>query len=273
MKNALKILAASSILAGSLAIAPTLARADGSTAPMSGKTQVHVKLKGYVFGIKIMRADFAAGFNKTEYSAKADLKTSGLAALLKKFKISANTVGKIVGTDLRPVQHIQQNHDKKNRRVEMNYGLDAVDVNIVPRLGSQGKPPATPLQRFNSDDALSALLNIMMRGYTTSSEPCSGSVPVFDSKQHYNLRMQPDGTKYIKQKGYKGDTIRCAIYYEPVSGFDPEDLPSEEEAAAPILMYLANFKDAGLYIPVRMTYKISGFKAVIKARDIQITQS
>ncbi len=269
MKHALKAAMVTSILAGSIALNSQRTLADETN--FSPDTQVQLKLKGYVFGIKIMRANFSANLNGAQYSAKAGLYTSGLAALLKKFKISANTHGLFAGHDLKPSQHIQQNHNKKNRRVEMNYGEDQVQVNIVPKLGSQGQPPATGKQRFNSDDTLSALLNIMMRGYKTSDKPCSGLVPVFDSKQHYNLRLKAAGTKYIKQRGYKGDTIRCAVYYEPVSGFDPEDLPSSEEAAAPILMYLAKFEAAELYIPVRMTYKISGLKAVIKTKEIKIS--
>ncbi len=281
MKHKLKTLAAASLFVSAMSWAPNLASADETAVtapkpplaalPASADVQVRVKLKGYVLGIKMIRADYQAGFSDTEYTTLARLKTSGLAALLKKFKISASTTGKIVGNDLRPIQHIQQNHDKKNRRVEMNYGPNAVDISIIPRLGSQGKPPATPKQRFESDDAMTALLNIMMRGYKTADSPCTGLVPVFDSKQHYNLRLEPAGTKRIKQRGYKGDTIKCLVYYEPVSGFDPEDLPSEEEASTPINMYLAHFEQAGLYIPVRMTYKISGFKAVIKAREISIT--
>jgi hypothetical protein len=234
-------------------------------------TKVSVYLKGYVFGFRVLTADYRTNLTPTRYSASADLKTSGLGAMLQKFRIWATTTGRFNGSDLVPIAHIQQNQDKKNRRVEMNYGANAVDVKIVPPLGTQGVPAASPKQRFESDDALSGLLNLMMRGYRTSEEPCSGKVAMFDSKQHYYLRMEKAGTKYIKQKGYRGDTIKCHIYYEAVSGYDPEDLPSAEEAGTPIKIYLGNFPEAGLYIPVRMSYKVSGFKAVIKARDIKIT--
>ncbi len=231
-----------------------------------------VKLKGYVFGLRVMKANISGQFTQDSYALRADLFTSGLGAFLKKFQIWSTTTGQINESGLRPVQHIQQNMDKKNRRVEMSYGETAVDISIVPPLGSQGKPPATLKQRFESDDTLSALLNMMMRGYRFTDEPCTGTVPVFDSKQHYLLRMERDGSRRIKQKGYKGDTVKCKVYYVPVSGFDPEDLPSAEEAAAPIIIYLAPFDEAGLYVPVRMTYKISFFKAVIKAREITVRQ-
>lgn len=236
-------------------------------------TSLDVKLKGYVFGLRVMKANISGTLTDDNYALRADLYTSGLGAFLKKFQIWSTTTGRINESGLRPIQHVQQNMDKKNRRVEMDYGQTSVGISIVPPLGSQGTPPATKKQRFESDDTLTALLDIMMRGYRFTDEPCSGTVPVFDSKQHYLLRMEKAGTRKIKQKGYKGDTVKCKVFYVPVSGFDEEDLPSAEEAAAPIIMYLAPFDDAGLYVPVRMTYKISFFKAVIKAREITIRKN
>lgn len=241
--------------------------------PVVATTSVDVRLKGYIFGLRVMKANVSGTLTDDNYALRADLYTSGLGAVLKKFQIWATTNGRITETGLRPTQHIQQNMDKKHRRVEMNYGKDAVDISIVPPLGSQGTPPATLKQRFESDDTLSALLDMMMRGYRFTDEPCSGTVPVFDSKQHYLLRMERAGTRKIKQRGYKGDTIICKVYYVPVSGFDPEDLPSQEEATTPVVIYLAKFDDPGLYIPVRMTYKISFFKAVIKTREINIRKN
>lgn len=271
MHTCLKFTAMSAIFALGTVFSPIMANADDSI-PLStgGASIVNVKLKGYVFGFRVMQADYNTIFTDQTYSAQAMLQTSGLGAFLKKFRIWAASTGAFVGDDLRPASHIQQNLNKQHRRVQMQYGQDKVNVEIVPPLGSQGMPPATEVERFKSDDTLSALLNLMMRGYRTADKPCTGNVPVFDSKQHYNLRMEMAGTKKIKEKTFRGEAIICHIYYEAISGFDDDDLPSEKEAAAPIVMYLANFEQAKLYIPVKMTYKISGFKAVIKAREIEI---
>lgn len=238
--------------------------------PQSQITDVKVLLKGYVFGIRVIKADYHSQIGEQDYTVFSNLRTSGLGALLKKFNIWALTRGRFVGTDLKPKTHLQQNMDKKHRRVEMKYGARAVTVEINPPLGSQGKPPASPKERFEANDTLSAILNIMMRGYKTSDEICTGRVPVFDSKQHYYLRLERKGTYKIKQKGYKGQTIKCLAYYEPISGYDPEDLPSNEEQSTPVVLYLAQFPEYKLAIPVRMSYKISAFKAVIKTRNIQI---
>lgn len=239
-----------------------------------GATQFRFRMKGYVFGLRIMRADYTGYFDNARYAAYADIKTSGLARLLKKLEIWAVSAGRIAPDGLRPDFHVQQNLDKKNRRVEMRYGGTpagrAVDVAIFPPLGSQGVPPASPSERANSYDTVSAILSMMMVGQQISGELCNGIVPVFDSKQRYNLRMVRLGTKRVKFDGGKDEAIHCHAYYEPVSGFDPEDLPDSEEASTPINVYFKYDPAANIHIPVRFTYKISSITAVIKVDEMEI---
>lgn len=241
-------------------------------APTPAATQIKMELKGYVFGLRIMRSDYIAWFDDQAYAAYADVRTSGLAALLKKMKIWAVARGTRDASGLTPTFHIQQNTDKKNRRVEMNYDHNArrVNVDIVPPLGSQGVPPATPAERYAAHDTISAVLTMALSGTQLNGELCVGSVPIFDSKQHYNLRLDRIGTRRVKFDGQKADTIHCHAYYEPVSGFDPEDLPDAEEMGTPINVYFRYYPEADLHLPVRFTYKISSITAVIKADKIEL---
>ncbi|MEP4053383.1 MAG: DUF3108 domain-containing protein [Litorimonas sp.] len=243
--------------------------------PDAETTQIRMKLKGYVFGFRVIKSDIIAQFDDSEYAAYTDAKSSGLAALLKKMEIWSVTKGRYDSTGLRPDWHVQQNTDKKNRRVEMNYNRNAgsVDVAIIPPLGSQGVPPASPIERYKSNDTISAILHLMMMGTKIDGELCSGRVPIFDSKQHYNLRLERVGTKKVKFDGDKEETIHCRAYYEPIAGYDPEDLPSEEEAETPINVYFKYYDEAGVHVPVRFTYKISGFKAVIKVDEIEFVEA
>ena len=235
-------------------------------------TQIHIKLKGYVFGIRVVRSDIITQFDQTDYAAYTDVRSSGIAALLKKLEIWAVTKGRYNRNGLRPDWHVQQNTDKKNRRVEMNYDHTGHKLNIaiVPPLGSQGVPPASDRARYHSNDAISGIMHLMMMGTKVNGELCTGRIPFFDSKQHYNLKLERVGTKRVKFDGDKKETIHCRAYYEPISGYDPEDLPNQEEAETPVNVYFKYFEEAGVHIPVRFTYKISGFKAVIKADDIEI---
>ena len=240
--------------------------------PSAAATEFDFKLKGYVFGLRMIKANYTGWYDNDSYAVYTDLKTSGLGALLKKLEIWAVTSGSYTKSGLTPNFHIQQNMDKKNRRVEMNYNNNRgyIHVAIDPPLGSQGVPAATPAERYSADDTISAVLNLMMRGQKIDQPVCSGGVRVFDSKQHYNLRMERAGTKRVRFNGEKVDTLICQVYYEPISGFDPEDLPNAEEGSTPIKIYMKEFPELGLYVPLRFTYKISSIKAVIKLDEMMI---
>lgn len=238
-----------------------------------GATQFAFTLKGYVFGLRMIKATYLGYESETDYVAYTDLKTSGLGALLKKMDIWSVTRGR-VGEDgnLRPDFHVQQNTDKKNRRVEMNYDNDGrvVDVQIVPPLGSQGVPPASPKQRFEAYDTITALLHMTRRGRMNADQLCRGSVPIFDSKQHYNLRLAPVGEERVKFLGERQEAIHCYAYYEPVAGYDPEDLPDAEEAGTPVDIYFEYYPEVDMHVPVRFAYRISSFKAIIKITGLML---
>lgn len=241
--------------------------------PSNNATQFAFSLKGYVFGLRLMRTDYFGYIDDDRYAVYTDIRTSGLGALLKTLEIWSVTKGQVHedGT-LRPQVHIQQNLNTKNRRVEMIYDDEArsVETTILPPLGSQGIPPASPEQRYSALDTVTAMLHMTRKGRPSADDLCKGSVPVFDSKQHYMLRLEPVGQARVKYLGEKQEAIHCHVYYEPVSGYDPEDKPSDEEAATPIHLYFAYNVAADMHIPVRFTYKISGFTAVIKMSDLRV---
>ena len=239
--------------------------------PSTQATQFGFKLKGYVFGIKMVTAHYNGYVDGTRYAAYTDIKTSGLGALLKKMEIWAVSKGTFNAGGLTPDFHVQQNLDRKSRRVEMNYDntLGAVDVNIIPTLGSQGVPPASPEERYSANDTISAILALMMQGQRIDKPFCEGAIRVFDSKQHYNLRMERAGEGKERFGGERLITQVCNVYYEPINGFDPEDLPDSEEGSTPMKIEFVARPELGLYLPLKFSYKISSIKAVIKLDEMQ----
>lgn len=240
--------------------------------PAKGETAFDIELKGSVFGIKLMNARFKGTVGKKRYSVYSDMKTSGLAALIKKQRLWSWTEGKYTPEDLKPVRHIQQNMNKKSRRVKAvyDYKNQRVLQKIRPRFGSMGRPPATQEQAFSSDDVNSALLKIVMTEHRMDGKVCTGSIPVFDGKQHYSLRFEKDAELDVKFDGKKYPGVKCRAYVNPISGFDPEDLPSAEEQAKPVTFYMISRPEFRTYIPVKFTYKVSGFSATIKVVNADI---
>jgi len=236
--------------------------------PAKGEISFDYKLSGYVFGLKLISARYKGLVGKDSYSVYSDMKTSGLAALLKKQRLWSYSGGNYNKADLKPVTHIQQNLNKKSRRIEVDYDYkkNKLSQTVVPRHGSMGTPPATPAQAFGSDDVNTAMLKVLLTGYAMDGEVCKDTIPVYDGKQHYNLRMTKVSEGTLKFDGKKYPSVRCNAYFDPISGFDPEDLPSAKEQSKPVKVYLIERKDYGMYMPVKFTYKVGGFKATVKVK-------
>ena len=242
-------------------------------APAARKdTRFTVAYKGSLFLIPLGKLTVTGNINSVGYAMRADMDTAGLGRIAKEQGLWSTSLGYYSPQGMRPTEHIIQKLNKKARRVTLRYdSQNNPTATINPRFGSMGVPPASAEERREAVDAMSGIMQLMMTGHVFGDRPCVGSVKIFDGKQRYNLRLEADGNKSIRQKSYKGESVRCNVYMQTVSGYDPEDLLSAEEAATPLQVYLANFEEAGLYIPVRFDYKVSGIKVNIKATSIDIT--
>ncbi|MBC6403619.1 MAG: DUF3108 domain-containing protein [Hyphomonadaceae bacterium] len=248
------------------------AKALSPLAARQGQTAINVDYSCYLFGLKIVSSQFRVWYDDDSYEVFTRTRSAGLGALATKLNTWSMSEGRYDENGMYPISVIQQNTDKKNRRVNMDYDYTArdVDVVIIPRNGSQGIPPTPGEEKFEADDVLSAMLNLAMRGHALNTDFCTGGIKVFDSKQHYRLRMDRQESKTVTFDGVDYDGYRCHIYYEPINGFDPEDLPDAEQVETPLKLDVINREDLGLYVPVRFTYKISAFSAVIKAKGIEV---
>lgn len=261
-------------LAGLAAAAAPLGTAHATSAfdlPEGQVTKFRVDYAGSLFILPIGELTVNGNLSRHGYSMRTDMRSSGFGKLSKGGDTMSTSLGFYNANGIRPHNHVIQKDNKKNRRVEIKYDAQGnPSTSIVPAFGSMGVPPATEQERREGVDAMSAILKLMMTGHSYGEAPCTGVLPVFDGKQRYDLRLEPAGAKTIRQKSYSGETVRCHIYMETVSGYDPEDLLTEEEASTPIEVYLANFEQAGLWVPVRFDYRISGIKVNIRATNIQV---
>lgn len=263
----------SSVLAAGTALAPVgIATADSTVPPVAGETTVKIKLKGSLLMLPVAKTIYEVKYTEHGYSVRADLKTSGVGALLKKDEaLWAEAEGFFTENGLKPQTYVHQNLNKKARRVEVDYREPDVAVSVNPRFGSMGQPPADADQRREALDPLSGIVTLMLAGSRLDGEPCTGSTPLFDGKQRYNFRYEKVGFTTLNQSGYSGQALKCKIYYEPVAGFDPEDLDDPEAYTTPLSIFLAKNDAAGVWVPVKLEYPIGGFKAVVRATKITVT--
>ncbi len=230
--------------------------------------QLYVEYSGSVLFLNVADISVNARITESDYSAAATFKTAGLAAWFDDTDISATTVGYVNGNGLEPWRYEHINFASNKGRVvgiDFREGLATPDVN--PPFGSMGEPPATDEERQGAIDPITVLLNVTLSlGAQNEGETCSGRTSVFDGKARYDLRFVNAGMDDVRTRAYRGDAIRCQAFLEPISGYDLDDFPTEEETRRPVTIWLAPID--GVNVPVRFRANTAIGSINIQARQV-----
>ena len=103
----------------------------------------------------------------------------------------------------------------------------------------------------------------------TADSLCQGRLPIFDGKARYNLRFEEGPVRSIRTRAWRGDAQVCYAYYEPISGYDADEYPSDSDIADPITLWMAPVGDGDVYVPVKIRAN-TGFGGItVNARSIE----
>lgn len=248
---------------------PVIANPQQPVSPQLAERAVDVIYSGRLFGIPVIRAKISAVFLQESYAARAEFRTSGLAAFFKQIKVVASAQGLIKNNRLLTKEYWHKELDgRKNRELFMSFEPQKVTLRVHPPLRTMGDPAASMEQRLEALDPISAVLALAIGSPENNAlQQCEGSVKVFDGKQRYDLRLQAMGMQQVRTSAYRGMALRCNVWYVPVAGFNADDL-NDPEYDKPVTMWLADQPAAGLWLPVRFTAKLAFGTAVVEARKI-----
>lgn len=233
----------------------------------SPRRDVSIIYNGYLLGLRVMKATVTATVEDGGYQSDAVFRSAGIAGLFKDARIEAGVGGVLDEERLAPRRYEHRNlASSKNRVIAIDFVPDDVVSTVTPPFGSMGQPPATREERLGSFDPITAFLAIALEG---GDSPCDRTVPVFDGKQRFNLRFAPAEYEEINSRAYDGPAWHCYMYYQPVAGFDPEDLADPEDYARPMHMWLADLGD-GQWAPVRIRARVSGVGVRVEASRARV---
>jgi len=262
------------LAAAALLAAPAAAdddAASAATVSMALPDTVSARYSGYLLGLKVLNTEIEARFDGDGYDSEALFKTAGVLRWFNEAEIEAEVEGAMDRSFPKPRDYWHVNGaSSKDRRIEIDFTGDDVVSTVTPRFGSMGQPPATREERLEAVDGLSAILELALNAGRWPDRPCGYGAKVFDGKQRYDLRVVHKEDRQARLKGYRGPVIACYVYYVPVSGFDPEDLPDEEMKATPLEIWFADTPRLGVYMPVRFSLKLDFGTAVLEARELEV---
>lgn len=265
----------SGLLAGLCFIAlPAAAHDDAAPLEPAGDAAIEItaRYSSSVLVFKVGEINLEARRSADAYSANADLGAAGLAALFTDFDIRAEVSGRMLSDQPRPDRyaHVERT-GRKVRSVDIAFDSPTAVSTAEPPFGSLGQPPASDADRTGVLDPMTAVFFLSEAINGSGERLCEGSIPVFDGKQRYDLRLEAGGTERVRTRAWRGDALVCRIWYEPISGYDPEDYPRESELRHPLIVWLAPIAEGRAHLPVRLHTR-AGFGGVtVEAMEIAVS--
>lgn len=215
-----------------------------------------LKASAWIFIIPVTgKARFNAELQPDTYRITSAVKTTGLADVLVDYDLGLSATGYVRADALDTYAFVSQNSDgKKNRRVELTWGSSDVAADVKPAFGDLGNPPATPDQKIDALDPITALINFALEPRDADGSPCGGPIKVFDGRQLSHLHLEYAGMKTVRSDAWRGEAIECHVTLEKVAGFKERPEPGDDNLAGingPLRMWLAPLAN-GATVPVRI---------------------
>ncbi|MCW5702399.1 MAG: DUF3108 domain-containing protein [Bradyrhizobium sp.] len=160
-------------------------------------------------------------------------------------------------------------------RMEFN-GRNATSISIDPEPAPNGALlPLTEAHRNRVVDPLtSVLVNTAERGGSPGPEACQRTVPVFDGRVRYDLKLAFKQLASVTTPiGYQGAAVVCQLLFVPIAGHDPDRF---------LFKYLAEQRDmevwlvpvagAGVLVPYRVSIRTPIGLGVMEAKRLEIAK-
>jgi hypothetical protein len=196
----------------------------------------------------------------SEYAMAVAGEASGIIRVVASGKGFVTARGLVRNGRLLPVSFASST-TSDDGRADVRMILEGANVKELaarlPPEEEKDRVPVGEMDRRGIVDPLSGLV-IAVAGTSdvVSAEACRRSLPIFDGRRRYDLRLSFKRLDAVKaEKGYQGPVVVCAIAFQAISG---------HRADSPLVKYLAGGRDMELWLaPIAGTRLLAPFRLSI----------
>jgi hypothetical protein len=210
-----------------------------------------------------------------EYAISAHGRAGGVIKLLLEGEGSFNTRGTVKDGHPAPTNfssNMVAGSETSNVTMVVDEGT-VKQLTVTPPTGSDVVPVTEANRQAILDPLTAMLFSAAPAGEDLSQEVCHHTLPVFDGRQRYDLKLAfKRMDKVAAEKGYVGPAVVCSMLYEPIAG---------HRASTPLVKYLSEGREieivlapiagARLLVPFRVSVVSRLANLVIEATRFEAT--
>ena len=256
--------------AAELAPAMTTLLTDPGFPATAADLRVDLEIVIYMGGFHLSTLGVTTAFSGDNYEIKSNVQTEGIVDWVVKTDAVIGARGQFIDSRARPSLYNSDITDKNQRQlVSISWsGQDGIhrptQILSFPEYNLE-KYPVSDLERQHSADPMSAIMQIILAASRSDtspgSNPCGGTIPVYDGRRRFDLIMEPRGIEEVstgKGAAFEGEALKCWIGFKRVAGYKPRKKKRTDRMDGlsewpDIYMWLAPVKgrDTIVHMPVR----------------------
>jgi hypothetical protein len=211
-----------------------------------------------------------------QFTAAASGMTTGLLRVFATGDGNVASRGGVRGDNMAPTLFVSTiNNDKRVEELKIVMSAGNVKDLMVdpPTTPHPDRIPLTEAHRRGIVDPLSAaLIRVPGNGDPVSPEACRRTLPVFDGRMRFDLRLSFKRFEQIEVKGYQGPVAVCGVQFVPVAGYVPERPAIRYLAAQQDMeMWLAPISGTRVVVPYKISLQTPLGRAVLEATQFVAT--
>jgi hypothetical protein len=212
--------------------------------------------------LRLLTMETTLQLGTSTYRTSTRLETVGLLDTVFPWRAESSTEG--LRSPLRPRRHRSDGRFRGEiRTVEIAYADDgAVQARVEPPSTEEAREIVPEALRQGTVDPLTATLAALDGG-------CRGTVPVFDGRRRYDLRLEDRGAATVETgRGmYDGPAQRCHAVVAPLGGFWRDD---PREAATPTTLDLFMATPDPTLSPVPVYIELAGQRGTLRIQLVAL---
>ena len=245
--------------------------------PVLAQARLEASYTASLAGLPIGKGIWVLDLDETSYSSAMSGGTTGLIKLFSGGHGESKVRGVWSGDHSTASVYTSQIKTKrKTDQVDITVEAGKVkDFRVSPPI--EPEPERVPItdaeMRGIIDPMTGSMLHVAGNGDLLSASACKRTLPVFDGRFRYNLKLTFKRMEAVKaEKGYAGPVVVCGVLFAPVAGFVPsrkaiQYLVAMREAE----VWLAPVQGTRLLVPFRVDVPTPFGAGVLEAHQFIVT--